>query len=93
MSNALYVIETPALLTIYEVSAQAVLWQEQLTQSDNICWSLAALVEFDAAGLQLLFAMARNPKIVQADIKPPQHAELANWLMPKLAEQQGGCHA
>lgn len=97
MTDVLLEIETPALLTIYEVAQQAAIWQEQLNVNTVISWSLEALVEFDAAGLQLLMAMARaiTNSNGQQSIKvvPPVNPDIANWLMPRLSLQRGVDHA
>ncbi|GGW56999.1 hypothetical protein [Alishewanella tabrizica] len=95
MSDALHTIETPALLTIYEVAQQAQLWQQQLQQTGSLNWSLAALQECDAAGLQLLMAMAKSVQLQHphAVITPPAQETLAHWLMAKLAAHAGADYA
>ncbi|CAM5215733.1 hypothetical protein [Alishewanella longhuensis] len=99
MTESMHVIETPALLTIYEVAQQALLWQEQLKVKAPIVWSLEALAEFDAAGLQLLIVMANaiwaRSEVPQerVTIAPPLNPDIANWLMPRLSKQQGVDHA
>lgn len=99
MTESMHVIETPPLLTIYEVAQQALIWQEQLKNPDPICWSLEALSEFDAAGLQLLFVMA-NAMLARSEIArekvtiaPPLNPDIANWLMPRISKQEGVDHA
>lgn len=95
MTEALHLIETPALLTIYEVAQQAQQWQTQLQLNTPISWSLEALSEFDAAGLQLLIAMANAIQAksaataTQIAIVPPLNSDIAGWLLPRLCTQQG----
>lgn len=99
MTDDCLVIETPALLTIYEVAQQATIWQQQLKTTAIQSWSLEALAEFDAAGLQLLMAMAKAIRVLNdeqpASIKviPPVNPDIANWLMPRLCLVRGACHA
>ncbi|MDP5460383.1 hypothetical protein [Alishewanella sp. SMS8] len=97
MSDILQVIETPAILTIYEVAQQAAIWQEQLKTTMIDCWSLEALAEFDAAGLQLLIAMSNAVNTLNQDrklsIKPPVNPDIAHWLMPRLSLARGNDNA